>query len=686
MRESLIDEDFLNQLNAAIEANISNEQFGVSELAHAMSMSRSNLLRKITRLTKLSVSQYIRQVRLKRAMQLLKETSSNVSEVSFKTGFGSTSYFIKCFREYYGYPPGEVGKRGAAEPDPVPQVNPAVKRNFILLSGVAAIVVLVVGMLFYYNLPGLNSPNLEKSIAVLPFKNDSNDSTNVYLINGLMESTLNNLQKIKELKVTSRTSAEKYRNTTKSIPEMGRELNVSYIVEGSGQKIGDQILLNIQLIDAATDRHLWARQYRREATDIFELQQEIAKNIAEEIEVIITPEEVREIEEKPTDDLVAYDFYLKGRDLFYESTGESLFASIPWFTKAVERDAKFALAYANMVMVYYYLDIFHIEKQYTTEVNTFADKALLLNPGLSESMIAKALAYAHAKEYQKAVPYLEKAFEYSPNSGLVVHFLTEFYSMYVPDPANYLKYALKGVEIDIAATDSATLSFKYFHLSNAFMQAGFVDESLQNMEKSMAYNPNNPFARYVSVLFRYAKNDDRQLTRALLEKEFEKDTSRMDVVKEVAKICYVMKDYESAHRYYSIMVGQRERLHLDLFREEDLSVGFVLTKLGREQEATRHFESFREFASNDQTIYRHMLLALWYAQSNDVAKSIEHMELFSKEENFSYWVLLLEEDPIMESVKGEPGFKKVMDEIKAGFWKRNREIRESLEAQGLTVG
>src|SRR5690606_24825990 len=103
----------------------------------------------------------------------------------------------------------------------------------------------------------------ERSIAVLPFKNDSADSTNVYLINGIMESTLSNLQKIGNLRVISRTSTEKYRDSKKTIKEMADELNVDYFVEGSGQKIGEQILLNIQLVDAVNDRHLWSKQYRR---------------------------------------------------------------------------------------------------------------------------------------------------------------------------------------------------------------------------------------------------------------------------------------------------------------------------------------------------------------------------------------------------------------------------------------
>ena len=115
-----------------------------------------------------------------------------------------------------------------------------------------------------------------------------------------MESTLNNLQQIKDLRVISRTSTEKYRHVARSIPEMASELSVRYFVEGSGQKMGDQIVLNIQLIDGPNDKHLWAKQYRRETNDIFALQQEIAKDVAQEIQAIITPEEAERLEKIPT--------------------------------------------------------------------------------------------------------------------------------------------------------------------------------------------------------------------------------------------------------------------------------------------------------------------------------------------------------------------------------------------------
>src|SRR5579872_5221479 len=268
LMDTPIENDFLSQLTAAVEKNIANEQFGVSELADAMNMSRSNLLRKVKKETNLSVSQLIRDMRLKHGMELLRKTSSNVSEVAHQVGFSSTSYFIKCFREYYGFPPGEVGKRSPEELRPVSVTPSSRNRKILIIGSISLVVAIVISFLIYYS-PTAKATSLERSIAVLPFKNESNDSTNVYLINGLMESTLTNLQKIEDLRVISRTSSEKYRSLRKSIPEMARELNVNYFVEGSGQKIGDDILLNIQLIEGPTDKHLWAKQYKREAKDIF---------------------------------------------------------------------------------------------------------------------------------------------------------------------------------------------------------------------------------------------------------------------------------------------------------------------------------------------------------------------------------------------------------------------------------
>jgi TolB-like protein/AraC-like DNA-binding protein len=678
--------EFLMALNALIEKNIANEQFGVAQLADEMNMSRSNLLRKVKKETNLSVTQLISEIRLKRAMELLTTTSMNVSEVSLQVGFNSTSYFIKCFREYYGYPPGEAGKR-KNEPQPVVSSatvppSPKSSRGKLLAAGVGVILLIAIAVwLIYKN--SLPEKAMEKSIVVLPFKNESNDSTNVYLINGLMESTLNNLQKIEELKVISRTSAEKYRNTSKSIPEIAKELGVNYFVEGSGQKIGDRILLNIQLIDAASDKHLWAKQYRRESKEIFQLQEEIAEDIAKEIEVIISPEEKRKISKKPTENLEAYDNFLKGKDLFYETKRENLEASIPYFKRAIELDPEFSVAYATAAMVFYYLDIFQADKKYAHEVTLYADKAMLYDPRSGESLVAKALDYANKAEYAQALPYFEKALQYNPHNGIVLHFLVEFYSIYIPNPRKHLQYAILKLKNDIPVTDSATAGFNYFHVSAALFETGFIKEATTYIDKSIAYDPKGFYSGYFKVILQYIDSENDEPLKQGLIKEWKKDTTRFDIMQEIGKICFMQKQYKEAYRYYKPVVDIRKILGLDLFQYEDLRFGMTYIKMGYREEGDALIKSFFEYAKQSQTIYKNLHFAMYYAALGNTKKAVEHMTIFSREDNFHYVVLLLPGDPLVESIKDHKAFKKAMQDINDKFWKTHEEIADELEENPL---
>jgi len=769
-----MENDFLKKITAITETNISNENFGVSELAREAGMSRSNLLRKVKSLTNLSVSLFIRQVRLKNAMEMLKQENLNVSEVSYQVGFSSTSYFIKCFREHYGYPPGEVGK-GDLEAQMVGSAGLSgffqeLKRRkvvrvitvyaaaaFVILELMSivieplrlpgwtlsmVIVLLVIGFViavilsWIYDVrpeggwertrPALREGektrhveskswkiasyisflviaalivlqlftrqnheqaplDLEKSIAVLPFKNDSNDSTNIYLINGLMESLLDNLQKIEDLRVISRTSVEKYRTHSLTIPEIAKELNASYLVEGSGQKIGDQILLNIQLIEASTDKHLWAQRYNREVGDIFELQLEVARSIADAIEVIITPEEVEQIEKIPTENLEAYDYFLKGLDPFQRGNREGLEEAIPLFEKAIELDPKFALAHADLAIAYALLDIFQVEQKYSDKIDYHADRALLLDPKLPQSLIAKATFHNIRKEYELALPYLKKALEYHPNSSRVINILADFYTRFVPDTEKYLEYALMGIDLDIAAHDSVDASFIYLHLSNALMQTGFVNEAEKYVEISLQYNPENSYAALLKPYILLAGGADLFQTKQLLSALLQKDTSRYDILKELGVLCYFLQDYESAYGYYSKMLELTEGRGLDLYDGEKAKIGLILSKLGREEESGRFFQEYLEYAENNQSVYKHLSLAAYYAYVGDTDRAIENMRLFSQQEKYPYWYILFlgMDDPLFEQVADLPEFQKILREIELKFWRYHKEIKNSLKEKGL---
>ncbi|WP_299584278.1 helix-turn-helix domain-containing protein [uncultured Sunxiuqinia sp.] len=679
---SPVERDFLKKITAIVTENIGNDQFGVSELAREAGMSRSNLLRKIKKLTNLSVSLFIRQIRLEKAMELLKEGSLTVSEVAFQVGFSSTSYFGKCFHDHYGYPPGEQANQEEMPPPEPPEEAPPVRKSGWMLA-VGAVLILAVLVILFKPFAAKNK-ELEKSIAVLPFKNESNDSTNIYLINGLMESILNNLQKIENLRVVSRTSVEKYRHSSKSIPEIAEELGVSYFIEGSGQKIGDQILLSVQLIEAPSDKHVWSEQYQRETRDIFNLQLDVAKSITQEIEVIITPEEQKRISKPPTDNLEAYDYFLKGLDEFHQGTREGLELAIPLFKQAVEHDPEFARAYADLAIAYYMLDAYQAEKNYVDEINAYADLAMFYDDQLSQSLLAKAFFYINTGEYELAIPYLEKALEYSPNSAFVINTLSDFYTSYYPNTGKYLEYALKGIQIDVGGNDSTTTSFILLHLSNAFIQSGFVDEAEKYINQSLAYSPGNLYSMYVKAYIQYAKTGNLPQLKTDLLAALEQDSTRFDILQEVAKSCYYLRDYESAYTYYRRFLDLKKALNLDVYRFENGKIAVVMDKMGFAEEAAELMQDYKAYAEQDPSIYRPLSLAVYYAWQDDRARALQYLEEFAREDNFHYWtILFLDKDPLVDSIKELPEFRKLFRQMEQKFWNNHQQLKRSLEAKNL---
>ena len=676
--------EFIEKAEAIILENISDEQFGVSELAEAMNMSRSNLLRKIRKDTQLSASLFLRQVRLAKSLELLKQNTLTVSEVSYQVGFASTSYFIKCFREQYGHSPGEVGKKVPADEKPADRDAVQGRNKWYFLAAVALVVLVASYFVFRHEKGVTDKVEPDKSIAVLPFRNESSDTLNLYFVNGLMESTLNNLQKIGDLRVISRTSVEKYRDTDMGIPEIAEELNVSYLVEGSGQRVGDQVLLNIQLIDASVDRPIWGEQYSRKVDDVFALQNEVARKIADAIQAIVTPAELTRIEKIPTGNLVAYDYYLQALESFHTRTSEGLEKAIPLFEKAIENDGQFSLAYANIAIAYYFLDMYLKQKQYTEQINSFADKALLYDSKSAESLIAKALYYIQTGEYPLAIPHLEKALEYNPNSSAVVQMLADIYARVMPNTAKYLEYALKGIQLDIAANDSIAKSYTYLHLGNALIQSGFVEEAATYIQMSLQYSPDNYYAPMLEAYILFAKDGNIGRTKKLLFNEWRKDTTRLDILQEVAKIWYFEEEYDSAFYYYQKFVEARERGGLDIYVQEDVKIAWVYKKAGLDVRAAEFFNHYAEYCQTDQSIYKSASTAVMHAYEGNYDQAIEQYRVFSTQDNIQYWMVLFTEmDPILKPMKDLPEFKRTMQKINRRFWDKHDKLDKLLKEKGL---
>ncbi len=287
-------------------------------------------------------------------------------------------------------------------------------------------------------------------------------------------------------------------------------------------------------------------------------------------------------------------------------------------------------------------------------------------------------------EFDLAIPYLEKALEYHPNSALVINILSDFYTTYTPNTEKYLEYAIKGIRLDIAAHDSSTASYIYLHVGNAFIQAGFIDEAEMYVNKSLVYNPENLYSAYVKAFIIYARDRDLARTKALLVDVFDRDSSRLDVMQEVGKICYYMRDYEAAYAYYGPFLEIREALKLDIYWYENAKIASVLSHLGRTQASEQLMAAYKAGAEADQSLYRALSLAMYEAHYGHTDKALEYLSAFAQQEDYHYWtILFLKIDPLVDSLQDLPEFKTLLQEIDNKFWSKHKEIREGLREKGL---
>ena len=276
---------------------------------------------------------------------------------------------------------------------------------------------------FYFVAPA-PLPN-EKSIAVLPFESLSEEKSNAYFADGIQDEILTRLSKIADLKVISRTSTQRYKNTSQKVSEIANQLGVANLLEGSVQKTNDQVRVNVQLIRAASDSHLWAETFDRRVTDIFSVESEVAKTIADRLRAKLTGQEEQVIAARPTDNPEAYDAYLRG--LAYTlKTGNSpanTLAAQKYLKEAVRLDSKFALAWALLSYVDA-LGYLTLTLQPTValreETGQAAETALTLQPNLGEAIMARGYYYyACLKDYDAAVRYFEQARQSLPNSSQI---------------------------------------------------------------------------------------------------------------------------------------------------------------------------------------------------------------------------------------------------------------------------
>jgi TolB-like protein/Tfp pilus assembly protein PilF len=265
-----------------------------------------------------------------------------------------------------------------------------------------------------------------KSIAVLPFENLSHDSENAYFAEGIQEEILNRLSRIGDLKVISRTSTQRYKSAPANLSEIANQLGVAHILEGTVQKAADQVRVSVQLINAQTDSNIWAEKFDRELTDIFSVESEIAKTIAETLQAKLTASEQRAIDVRPTESSEAHQLYLKGRFFWSKRTTADLKKSIDYFNQAIEKDPNYALAYAGLADAWLVLPLFggDAPKDCSPKAEAAARRAIHLDETLADPHASLGLLLAiYYFDCSASIRELERAIQLNPNYAMAPHWL-----------------------------------------------------------------------------------------------------------------------------------------------------------------------------------------------------------------------------------------------------------------------
>ena len=343
-----------------------------------------------------------------------------------------------------------------------------------------------------------------KSIAVLPFENLSRDPDNAYFVEGIQDEILTRLSKIADLKVISRTSTQKYKSAPDNLRAVARQLGVANILEGSVQRSNDQVRVNVQLINALTDAHLWADTYDRHLTDIFAVESEIAKTIAETLQAKLTGSEKAMIAAQPTSDTTAYELYHKGRSLWEKRSGDNLPKAIAFYEQAIARDPNYAPAYAGLANSYVLLPLYFSvpQREATAKAREAALKALQIDPKLAEAhnALGKILNFddldlgGAAREFQRAI-------ELQPNNA-TAH---QWYGNGPLDSLGRFDEAIaetrRAVELDPLSPIINTDRAYPLYYSRRY------DEALAQSRKTIELDPGFFYARQMLGMILQAKGD-----------------------------------------------------------------------------------------------------------------------------------------------------------------------------------
>jgi len=549
-----------------------------------------------------------------------------------------------------------------------------IKLPFYIIAGLMAIIVAI--LIIWKFIPFKEKVELEKSIAILPLDYLSEDQSKQYLADGVLNAITGHLSKIEGLIVRPRTTIEQYRGTNKAAGVIGKELNVSYLIEGSFLMVENQVRLTIQLINTKDEDHILFKEYDRDWKDIFNVQSEIAQAIAEEVETIVTPEVKQRIESIPTKNLVAYDYYLQGLKSYYTYLNRQeiflLNSSISIFKKATVVDPNFAMAYAELANSMFDKYLSHYQGiEWADSALYFADYALSLDKNLDDPYRVRGRILQSKED-------IEKAINLNPNSDKSYYTLGWYYLL-------RSDFALAMKNYINAANLNKTHPYYYCMIGRLYSTFLLMDEAEKYYNKALDLQPDFSRAYHLFMMDAiYLKQYQTVLKYAKIKYDLNPD--RLWNKMHLAEAYSFVKNYSEAEKYFRII----EKIIRDTTHHEHPGsapfrhrLGYVLWQLGENEEA---IQLFNEQMERD----KYMLEVNQYTRGEYYDLAIVNAFLGNKEEAF-YWLdQLLEtkpydvfdyrfllQEPMFESIREDKRFIAVINKMKDYMLKEKKKFEQS---------
>jgi TolB-like protein len=471
----------------------------------------------------------------------------------------------------------EVVAKEAIKPLSVPRKSNKTKR----IAGLIIALALIVLSCFFIPKLFKSKEKFEKSIAVLPFRNLSNDTTQLYFSDGIVESILNYLSRVGELKVISSTSTKRYRDTELSIKEIARELGVTSILEGSVQKSGNNVRITAQLIEAKTDAHLWSEIYDKDISNVFAIQSEVAQNVAKELKATLTSRQKEQINTYQTQNPEAYNLYLQGRFFIEKRTEEDLRRGIEYFEKAVSADPHYALAYAGLADAYFELPFYsNVPKQEGfAKSKEYVEKALGIDKNLAEAhTVLGGLLTWNDWNWEEARKELQLAVKLNPN------FVTAH--SYYSELLDILRETTEARrQINIALELDPFFPAMHFLSAIYYFNEGKYKESLDSYLKVNELNPDNNYDWNLFIVY-LSLGENLKAVEAL-QKKLLRDTTLTAKDSTLVKKIYIKSGIKGLWNWL---------LEFELKRStpNPWLLATIYLKVGNKEEAMNWLEKFFE--------------------------------------------------------------------------------------------